>query len=124
MKKTISLCLLAVLMLLTSGCGLFSTPYEDEALEATESYATSAFRNEMGFALDSVESEVLYNEERVGGNQLFIIGVTCYIGDETVAKYGVHCLNSLDVDATEMLPSGYDFEENLDDLKALFGVVG
>lgn len=123
MKKTITLCLLAVLMLLASGCGLFSTPFEEESLEVAESYAVSAFRGEVGLALDDVESEVLYNEERVGDNQLFLIGVTCYMDGDVVAKYGVHCLNGVKVGATKMLPPGYDFEENLSDLKALFGVV-
>ena len=121
MKKTISLCLLAILMLLTAGCSLFGTPYEEGALEAAESRASSALAREIGLAPDSVECEVLHNEERVNGNQLFIIGVTCYMDGEAVARYGIQCLNEMAVDNTSMLPAGYDFEENLDYLKALFG---
>ncbi len=126
MKKSILICLLIAIMLFVSGCSLFESEeekYGKEAIDVAESYATSAFRKEMGFAADEVEGEVLYTGEGQNESVVNLIAVKCYLERDVVAAYGVYCVNGIRVNATKMLPPGYDFDENLEDLKALFGIV-
>lgn len=123
MKKSAFICLLVAIMLLASGCSLFGSKYEEESIQVAESYATSAFRKEMGFAADEVKGEVLYTGEGQNESEVYLIAVKCYLERDVVAAYGVYCVNGVRVNATKMLPSGYDFDDNLEDLKALFGIV-
>ncbi|MBR2319841.1 MAG: hypothetical protein IKA50_03540 [Clostridia bacterium] len=123
MKKSALICLLVAIMLLVSGCSLFGGKYEEESIRVAESYATSAFRQEMGFAADEVKGEVLYTGEGQNESEVYLIAVKCYLERDVVAAYGVYCVNGVRVNATKMLPPGYDFDDNLDDLKALFGIV-
>ena len=123
MKKPALICLLIAIMLLASGCSLFGSKYEEESIQVAESYATSAFRKEMGFAADEVKGEVLYTGEGQNESEVYLIAVKCYLERDVVAAYGVYCVNGVRVNATKMLPPGYDFDDNLEDLKALFGIV-
>ena len=123
MKKSAFICLLVAIMLLASGCSLFGSKYEEESIQVAESYATSAFRKEMGFAADEVKGEVLYTGEGQNESEVYLIAVKCYLERDVVAAYGVYCVNGVRVNATKMLPPGYDFDDNLEDLKALFGIV-
>ncbi|MBQ3202533.1 MAG: hypothetical protein IJB36_02690 [Clostridia bacterium] len=123
MKKSALICLLVAIMLLASGCSLFGSKYEEESIQVAESYATSAFRKEMGFAADEVKGEVLYTGEGQNESEVYLIAVKCYLERDVVAAYGVYCVNGVRVNATKMLPPGYDFDDNLEDLKALFGIV-
>lgn len=126
MKKSILICLLVAIMLLVSGCGLFESEedkYEQEAIDAAKSYVTSAFRKEVGFAADKLECEVLYTGEGQNDSTEHLISVVCHVESGAAAAYGVYCINGIQINATKMLPPGYDFDENLEDLKALFGIV-
>lgn len=123
MKKTRLICLLVAIMLLVSGCISFGGKYEEESIQVAESYATSAFRQEMGFAADEVKGGVLYTGEGQNESEVYLIAVKCYLERDVVAAYGVYCVNGVRVNATKMLPPGYDFDDNLEDLKALFGIV-
>lgn len=126
MKKTRLICLLIAIMLLISGCGLFESEggrYEEDSIKAAESYVTSAYRREIGLAADSLESEIVYSGEGQNESEVYLIAVKCYAGNNAAAAYGVHCINGVKCGATKMLPPGYDFDENLEDLKALFGIV-
>lgn len=123
MKKAIIAWLLVSIMLVSTGCSLFGSKYEEESIQVAESYATSAFRKEMGFAADEVKGEVLYTGEGQNESEVYLIAVKCYLERDVVAAYGVYCVNGVRVNATKMLPPGYDFDDNLEDLKALFGIV-
>ena len=123
MKKSILIWPMIAIMLLTSGCGLFGNQYEKDSIQAAESYVTSAYRREIGLAADSLESEVVYSGEGQNESEVYLIAVKCYAGNSAAAAYGVYCINGVKCGATNMLPPGYDFDENLEDLKALFGIV-
>ena len=123
MKKSALICLLVAIMLLVSGCSLFGGKYEEESIRVAESYATSEFYQGFGFAADEVEGEILYTGEGQNESVVHLIGVKCYWKRDVVAAYGVYCVNGVRVNATKTLPPGYDFDENLEDLKALFGIV-
>ena len=123
MKKAILAWLLVSIMLVSTGCGIFGSKYEKDSIKAAESYVTSAFRKEAGFAADNLDSEVLYSGEGQNESEVYLIGVKCYSDDTAIAAYGVYCINGVKCGATKMLPPGYDFDDNLEDLKALFGIV-
>ena len=92
-----------------------------EAIKAAESYAISQFYQELGIAVN-VKSEIIYDDK--DDNRLVAVWY-CFDGDSNwQSAYCVHTKYGVRYNATEMLPMGYNFKQNLNELKALFGIVG
>lgn len=120
MKRLMSGILVFAMILCLAGCG---SKYESNAVDSAKSYASSQFCSDFGSAADSLECEVIYSGEDSNGNTLHLIGVRCYWNDAPAASYCVYAKLGSFRNSTQALPSGYDFGENIDSLKALFGIV-
>lgn len=91
-----------------------------DAIKAAESYATSQLYQELGVAVN-VKSEIIYEDK--DDNRLVAVW---YRLDGETSWYSAYCVYTKygsRYNATKMLPLGYDFKENLKELKALFGIV-
>lgn len=91
-----------------------------EAIEAAESYATSQLYQELGVAVN-VKSEIIYEDK--DDNRL--VAVWYRLDGETSwdSAYCVYTKYGSRYNATKLLPMGYNFKQNLKELKALFGIV-
>lgn len=123
MKRILSLVIAIVFILSLFSCGSINS-YDDKAIASAESYVTSQFYDDWGYAAERLESTVIYAEEDTSGNPIHLIVVRCYWNSTVTGSYCVYTKLCTFRGSTKMLPAGYDFIENLDSLKAMFGIVG
>jgi len=120
MKKLIAGVLVFAMILCLANC---SSKYESNAIDAANSYVSSQFYNDFGVAADSMDCKVIYGGKDSNGNALHLIGVRCYWNGTPAASYCVYTKLGSFRNSTQVLPSGYDFNENIGSLKALFGII-
>ena len=119
MRKVISAILLTALLFCLIGCG---SKYEDRAVEAAKKYVSSQFYSDFGEAADKMDCEVIYGGKDGSGNEIHLIGVRCHWNGVPTAAYCVYARVGSFRNATNVLPSGYNFSENVNTLKAMFGI--
>lgn len=91
-----------------------------EAIKTAESYATSQLYQEIGVAV-KVKSEIIYEDK--DHNRLVAVWYRFDGDTQWQSAYCVYTKYGTRYSATKLLPMGYDFKKNLNDLKALFGIV-
>ena len=123
MKKTLGWVLAALLILSLVRCNS-QNAYKRNAIASAESYVTAQFYSDWGDSADKLESTVVYKGKEANGVPVHLIGVRCYWEGTVTGAYCVYTRYGAFRNATTILPSGYDFEENISSLKALFGIVG
>ncbi len=97
-----------------STTGIFFN-YEQEA----ENYVKSQVYNELGGVVDRFDSDIIYKKGKDA-----IVEVKFYIEGEVPfdGVYCVHFKNRVRFGCTDMQMSGFDGQEHLEELKALFGI--
>lgn len=125
-KRNLLSSIFTIVFLLIAGYYLINNVFlagrneSKEAIKAAESYATSQLYQELGVAVN-VKSEIIYDDK--DDNRLVAVWYHLDGDSKWQSAYCVHTKNGVRYSATRLLPMGYDFKQNLNDLKALFGIV-
>jgi len=112
--------LVAILMTSLGGCfgslGMFDN--KAKILEEAEERVNQSVYTDLGIVAECFDSEIIYEED---GEYLVAVRYGLDSRDWD-GCYCVHMNGEYAVGCTTMLPSGYDFDERLEELKALFGI--
>ncbi len=91
---------------------------QSEATESAEKYANSRFYSTYGFTPDKMTSDVIYRE---GADKL--ITIKFYYNNECLGVCCVHTsTGSVVMNCSTIMMPDYDFKNNLNNTKALFGL--
>lgn len=106
------------IVIVTAVISVYGGGTESSAIEEAEKYANNRFYSTYGFVADKMTSDVIYKS---GADKL--ITVKFYYDNECLGVCCVHTSSGSVVQncSTIMMPN-YDFEENLSNTKALFGL--
>ncbi len=83
-----------------------------------EKYVKSDVYKQLGVVADDFDTEILCRE---GAKRLVAVKFSVDSGD-WMGSYCVYMDGKYVLNCTTMLPAGYEFDENLEELKALFGM--
>lgn len=115
-KKSSAIVALAIIVVtvisLLSNCS--GGKYEEEA----EKYVNQCVYRDLGIVAECFDSEVIFKD---GDERLVAVRYGLDSKDWDGA-YCVYMKGEYVANCTTMLPSGYEFDKNLEELKALFGV--
>ncbi len=120
--KAITLTLMVSMLVITLvGCDIFDVFYgtsDSACIEVAEKGVKSQVYKELGVVADRFDSEVIYKD---GDDRLIAVKYAFDDGDWGGA-YCLYLVGEYVVNGTSMLPPGFDFDERLEELKALFGL--
>ncbi len=97
--------------------GLFGTS-DSTCIEAAEKGVKSQVYKELGVVADRFDSEVIYKD----GNDRLIAVKYAFDDGDWGGAYCLYLVGEYVVNGTSMLPPGFDFDAQLEELKALFGL--
>lgn len=102
--------LLIILLFNIFGC----ENYKEEA----EKYVKQDVYRELGVVADKFDTEVIHKD----GDERLVAVRYAVDGGDWMGSYCVYMSGEYVRNCTTMLPSGYDFNEHLEELIALFGI--
>ncbi len=113
-KWITGICAIIMICIVLPTTGIFFN-YEKEA----ENYVKSQVYNELGGVVDRFDSDIIYKKGKDA-----IVEVKFYIDGEVPfdGVYCVHFRNRVQYGCTDMQMSGFDGQDHLEELKALFGI--
>lgn len=93
---------------------------ESKAIEAAEKHVKQSVYQEVGVVPESFKSEVIYKD---GDKRLIWVRVALEEdSDDWGAGYCVYTIHDIVRNCTESMGGGYDFEDHLEEIKALFAL--
>lgn len=93
---------------------------ESKAIEAAEKHVKQSVYQEVGIVPESFKSEVIYKD---GDKRLIWVRVALEEdSDDWGAGYCVYTIHDIVRNCTESMGGGYDFEDHLEEIKALFAL--
>ena len=121
MKRTLMVVLAVVILILIICCGVFDR-YEKEAISAAESYVAGQIYNDYGRTADEIKSFILYHGNDADGDAIHLVVARCYRDGIEIGSYCVYTKLGTFRNSTNILPSGYNFDKNINSLKSMFGI--
>lgn len=116
MRVTVSA--IMVIVAVVAVINIYGGGTRSSAIESAEKYANSRFYATYGVAADRMTSDVIYSD---GADKL--ITVKFYYSGECLGVCCVHTsTGSVAMGCTTIMPSDYDFKDNLSTTKAMFGL--
>lgn len=107
-----------VVMLVTLVTNCSSGSNKAKILEEAEDYVNQSVYKDLGIVAECFDSEIVYEEDGE-----YLVGVRYGLDSKDWdGCYCVYLKGEYVVNCTTMLPSGFDFEEKLNELRALFGI--
>lgn len=97
---------------------LFGGGSESKAIDAAEKHAKQSYYTAIGLVPENFSSEVIYKD----GDKRLIEVKTALEGYDWDATYCVYTSGEYVANCTTMMGSGFDCKENMEELKALFGL--
>ena len=119
MKKSLILILcLAVLASVLTSCGLFDNGDAD-AKDAAEKYLGKQVYAELGLAPERYDSKVIFKD---GNKRLIVVKYSLENSADWGGSICVYTSNNIVLNATTINGPEFEYEERLNELRAMFGV--
>lgn len=120
MKKSIALFLCIVLSLSLTACGnSMSVDSSQINIDAAEKYVNQQVYISLGITCEKYDSDVIYKSEN---RQLTSVKFYTEGASRALGSYCVYCVNGYVISSTGMNHAEYPYEDNIEELKALFGI--
>lgn len=88
-------------------------------VEAAEKYANHQVYLSLGLTPEKFKSEVVYKS---GGKYLIVVKYWLNSANYAGGSICVYCGNGVAYSSTSLMPSDYDYEKNINSIKAFFGI--